>query len=113
MVNIKVPPEEYQAFIATTWQRDENPLVNELRMWNGLQGETGEMAEVNKKFLRDKMTVDEFHDKMVKEMGDAMYYLITLASYYDITFDEVLRANVDKLSSRKARGVINGSGDDR
>lgn len=113
MTDLKIEDNEYEAFIATTWQRDENPLVNELRMWNGLHGETGEMAEVNKKWHRDKFTPEEYHEKMLAEIGDALYYLTTIANYNDITLQEVKRYNVDKLSSRKARGVINGEGDFR
>ena len=110
---VNVTMSEYEAFIATTWMRDDNPLVNEIRMWNGLQGETGEMAEVNKKWHRDGGDPDVYRERMTKEIGDALYYLATIANFNDITMDEAMRANVDKLSSRKVRGLLHGSGDDR
>jgi hypothetical protein len=42
-----------------------------------------------------------------------LWYISALASDLDISLDDVAQANVDKLQSRKDRGKIGGSGDNR
>ena len=81
----------------------------------GLAGEVGECIEHVKKTIRDdggKLS-DERRDKLLLELGDAQYYLARLADEAGLTLEEVIRANVDKLEDRKARGKIHGSGDTR
>lgn len=76
----------------------------------GLAGETGEVIEKIKKILRDG-TYDE--ENIVKELGDVVYYWARLCRFFGKQPSEVIAANVDKLESRKARGVLRGSGDNR
>ena len=76
----------------------------------GLAGEAGEVAEKVKKHIRDGV-LDV--DAVKKEMGDVLWYLAALASDLGIELEDVALANVEKLSSRKQRGVIGGSGDNR
>ena len=47
------------------------------------------------------------------EIGDALYYLATLAELFGFKLSDVARWNIEKLASRKARGKIEGSGDNR
>jgi len=42
-----------------------------------------------------------------------MWYLAGIARYLDVDLSEVAEGNIEKLSSRKQRGVISGSGDNR
>lgn len=77
----------------------------------GLVGEAGEVAEKIKKVLRDGSRVSP--DEIVKEIGDVVFYATALANYFDASLTEVLRVNQDKLNSRKRRGTIKGSGDNR
>lgn len=83
----------------------------------GLAGETGEVMEKIKKMIRDKDGV--FHhtpedlEELKKELGDVLWYLSALAFYNGIDLDDVARANLDKLRSRKERNKIHGSGDNR
>lgn len=76
----------------------------------GLNGEAGEVAEKVKKYIRDG-NFDE--ENFVKELGDVFWYLTMLCSAVGIRAEDVLKLNYDKLSSRKERGVIGGSGDSR
>ena len=50
---------------------------------------------------------------MAAELGDVMWYVANLAADLGLSLDEVGRGNLEKLASRKARGVLHGSGDDR
>ena len=81
----------------------------------GLAGEAGEVAEKFKKLLRDANGVptDEFKNELKKELGDVMWYVSDIASTLGFTLDDVAQTNIDKLFSRKARGVLQGSGDNR
>ena len=81
----------------------------------GIAGETGELMEKIKKLFRDKKGVidDEFKKAVIKEMGDVLWYMARLASWFDIDFREVALENVRKLQSRKVRGKLHGDGDNR
>lgn len=81
----------------------------------GLSGEAGEVAEKFKKILRDKNGVMSPEDRLAfaKELGDALWYITENATQIDMTLEEIAQMNIDKLRSRKARGKLSGSGDDR
>lgn len=81
----------------------------------GLNGEAGEVAEKVKKVLRDKNGVfdDEAKHDIAKELGDALWYINATANDIGYTLEEIMEINITKLLSRKSRGVINGSGDNR
>ena len=76
----------------------------------GLCGESGEVAEKVKKWIRDG-SLDR--DSLKKELGDVLWYLSALAGDLGLTLDEIAVANVEKLRSRANRGVLGGSGDNR
>lgn len=81
----------------------------------GLVGEAGEVAEKLKKIIRDKdgeMT-DEDKAEIIKEFGDVLWYLSSLSHYLGYSLDDVATKNIDKIMSRKARGLTKGSGDNR
>lgn len=81
----------------------------------GLIGESGEVAEKFKKLIRDKRGViaEEDRQKILKELGDVLWYVNSVAHLLGSSLDEVALKNLDKVLSRKARGVTTGSGDNR
>jgi len=87
----------------------------------GLAGEAGEVAEKVKKLIRDAdqhrnvdgTLTDEFKDALRKELGDVLWYLAAVATEAGLSLSEVAEANIAKLRSRKERGQLQGSGDDR
>lgn len=81
----------------------------------GLVGESGEFADKIKKNIRDKngRISKEEHKQLVKELGDVMWYVATLAHYLKVPLSEVVDTNVAKLSSRAKRGKLSGKGDNR
>ncbi|MFZ1324029.1 MAG: nucleoside triphosphate pyrophosphohydrolase family protein [Candidatus Saccharimonadales bacterium] len=81
----------------------------------GLVGETGEIAEKFKKLVRDKDTDESLIDRedIKKELGDVLWYVAVLSEYLGIKLEDVADLNVQKLASRKERGVLQGSGDNR
>lgn len=110
---INVSLDEYQDFVESTWIPAATPMENELRILMGIFGESGELAELVKKFYRDQGDPMEFRDLAEKEIGDILYYLAKIANFYDLTLQDCLNNNVLKLTSRKERNVITGSGDNR
>lgn len=81
----------------------------------GLAGECGEVAEKLKKVIRDYngIITDEYLEKITKELGDILWYVSSVSSELHISLSRVIDLNVEKLSSRKDRDAVHGSGDDR
>jgi NTP pyrophosphatase (non-canonical NTP hydrolase) len=81
----------------------------------GLAGETGEILDEFKRVLRDDHFVlsDERRDRLVKELGDCLWYIAQLALQSGLNLDDIARTNLAKLESRLDRKKVHGSGDDR
>ena len=81
----------------------------------GLVGEAGEVADKVKKILRDKKGVFDKNSKddIKFELGDVLWYIAQLSSELVYELEEVANSNLQKLNSRKIRGQISGSGDNR
>lgn len=81
----------------------------------GLVGESGEMAEKFKKLIRDNDGVISSEDKaeILKELGDILWYVNSVAHLLGSSLEEVADKNLKKVLSRKERGVTAGSGDNR
>ena len=81
----------------------------------GLVGEAGEVADKVKKILRDKKGIfdKDSKDEIKFELGDVLWYISQLASELGYELEDVAQANLEKLNSRKVRGKIHGSGDNR
>ena len=107
-------PNEYQTAALSTaiypnmGQNFVYPLL-------GLCGESGEVADKLKKVIRDNdgVLTDPVRDAVALELSDVAWYLAVLAFELDYTLEEVMQMNLDKLNSRKERGVLSGSGDNR
>jgi len=77
-----------------------------------LCGEAGEIAEkVKKQVMRGDKELDK--ESLLKELGDPLWYITSMADDLGYTLQDVIDANVEKLTSRKDRGVLKGSGDER
>ena len=78
-------------------------------------GEAGEFQNQVKKILRDdkKVLTEDRRQKLIDELGDILWYVANCASELDIKMDDLATRNVEKLLSRKERGVLAGSGDKR
>ena len=76
----------------------------------GLSEEAGEVTGKIKKVIRDG-TFDEA--AIQKELGDVIFYWYALHGALGLDPEGTIKMNMKKLTSRKERGVIQGSGDDR
>jgi len=81
----------------------------------GLSDESGEVLGKFKKLMRDKQGIltDEDKKEIIKELGDILWYIASVAHVLGSSLEEVARKNNEKLASRQKRGVLSGSGDNR
>lgn len=107
--------DEYQKKALTTVISSDNEFRDLLHWVLGINGEAGEIAEKVKKIIRDKdgKVSQEDKEEMAKEVGDVLWYLAVFSHHLGVPFETIAQQNLDKLQSRKARGVLGGTGDNR
>lgn len=81
----------------------------------GLTEEAGEVSGKFAKAVRDANGIidGERREAIKKELGDVCWFVAEISTLLGLTLEEVMQGNLDKLASRKERGVLHGSGDDR
>ncbi len=81
----------------------------------GLAGETGELLNKIKKVYRDDKGILSAarKEEIAAELGDVLWYLSQIATDCGLSLKDIARENIKKLQSRKKRGVLHGSGDNR
>jgi len=106
---------DYQKKALTTALSHPDPLMDKTIWAMGISGEAGELLEKWKKIVayKDGVITDEDLYEIKKELGDVLWYIAMLAHSLDVSLDEVVDINLEKLASRKARGVQKGQGDNR
>lgn len=82
---------------------------------HGLNNEAGEVAGKIKKIYRDFN--GEFSPMakvdIAKELGDTLWYLSLVALDLGFSLESIATMNIQKLTDRKERNQIGGSGDNR
>lgn len=81
----------------------------------GMCGEAGEVADKVKKIIRDNEQQFSEDKKLAiaMEVGDVLWYCATMAHDLGYSLEQIAQMNIYKLKSRKERGKIGGSGDNR
>lgn len=107
--------DDYQKQALTTAIPHPDELMGKTILAMGIAGEAGEVLEKWKKIVayQDGKVSDTDVKEISKEMGDVMWYIAVLAHSLGLSLDDVIKQNIDKLQSRKLRGVFKGSGDNR
>lgn len=93
---------DYQAMAMTTLNPElsrKEVLINSVM---GLCGESGEAIDIVKKWLAQGHALDKEH--LAKELGDIAWYLAEAATALDLSLEEILQANLDKLKKRYPEG---------
>ena len=73
----------------------------------GINAEGGEFLEIVKKLIfQGKSWNDENRTHLIKELGDTMWYVAQACIALDITMDEVVAINVNKLMKRYPGGYF-------
>jgi NTP pyrophosphatase (non-canonical NTP hydrolase) len=106
---------DYQKQAITTNLSKDDPLKELMQQVLGLGDESGEVLAIFKKWIRDTDADPTKLDRknVAKELGDILWYIAVVAHDLDISLNDVAQANLDKLRSRKERGVLTGNGDNR
>ena len=105
-----VTSEESKDFEALVYrlqelEGQEFPTERLLTAAVGMSAEAGEFTEVVKKIIFQGKPVNEenlFHLK--RELGDIMWYVAQACMGLNVSFDEIIEMNVDKLMSRYPDG---------
>lgn len=93
---------EYQKLAMTTL----NPALNKrdvlINSVMGLCGESGEAIDIVKKWMAQGHTLDR--ERLAKELGDIAWYHAEAATALDLSLEDILQANIDKLKKRYPEG---------
>lgn len=93
---------EYQKLAMSTLNKEldkKDILINSVM---GLCGESGEAIDIVKKWLAQGHELDKDH--LAKELGDIAWYLAEAATAIDLSLEDILQANLDKLKKRYPQG---------
>lgn len=124
--SIDMPGYEDQCMVTWTMgDRFPKTLAGFVHLTHKLAGEAGEFNEHWGKAIRDdEVTYQGFingkleltpqrRETLLKELGDVLWYVAMLSRELGSSLMGVALMNMSKLASRRARGTIQGSGDDR
>ena len=93
---------EYQKLAMTTL----NPALNKrdvlINSVMGLCGESGEAIDIVKKWMAQGHELDR--ERLAKELGDIAWYLAEAATALDLSLEDILQANIEKLKKRYPDG---------
>ena len=71
----------------------------------GLNAEAGEFLEIIKKMIfQGKPWSEDNREHLVIELGDAIWYIANACMALEVSFDEVVKLNVEKLKKRYPGG---------
>ena len=71
----------------------------------GLAAESGEFLEIVKKMVfQGKPWNDDNREHLIIELGDAMWYVMQACSALDVSLEDVVAKNVEKLKKRYPGG---------
>ena len=94
--------EEYkkQRKSSEVWIGSSNEKACMLCM--GLAGESGEIVDYFKKVIFHHNPLDK--EKLIKELGDMVWYFVGLLDLYKIDIEDVFDKNIEKLNKRYPNG---------
>ena len=103
------PSKEHTPFIDRLMELRENEFPTErlLTAAVGMSAEAGEFTEIVKKIIFQGKPVNQenlFHLK--RELGDIMWYVSQACLGLDISLEEVIQMNFEKLSARYPEGAF-------
>ena len=101
------PSKDYKSFLdAIKYLDGEGSNIHRLLTAAvGISAEGGEFMEIVKKMVfQGKPWNDDNREHLIIELGDVMWYVAQACMALDISFDEVVETNVNKLKKRYPGG---------
>ncbi|MGR3591831.1 MAG: nucleoside triphosphate pyrophosphohydrolase family protein [Limimaricola soesokkakensis] len=99
--------DEYQQFTSRT-DKNSRPGVDGLSfVFLGLFGEVGSLLSALKKKQRDKEAFSSYHDEVIEELGDALWYFSNAALRAGLNLSEVAARAQLSLAEWSYRGKAN------
>lgn len=110
-----LPYEQAEEWANYDLDTEETPFNRLVYPVLGLVGEAGEIANKLKKVARDQggNWGPDLTQDYEGELGDVQWYVAAIATGLKSKLGDIAAKNITKLFSRKARGVLGGSGDNR
>jgi NTP pyrophosphatase (non-canonical NTP hydrolase) len=94
--------QEYIQEILRTYAGSENTGDKLCLGALGLSGESGEVADLVKKRLFHGHALDR--EKLRDELGDVLWYFMLICHTVDLSLEDVMTRNVEKLRARYPHG---------
>lgn len=99
---------EYQALARETDQNPRGSKHSSAREPNraeiipllGLVGEMGALLSEYKKLLRDGEIHRSFREELAEELGDVLWYVANVSDKFDLSLEDIARANLKKVRGR-------------
>ena len=101
------PSRDYKSFIESLSVLDgQGANINRLTTAAvGISAEGGEFMEIVKKMVfQGKPWNDDNREHLIIELGDVLWYVMQACMALDVTIEEVVAGNVDKLKKRYPGG---------
>ena len=101
------PSKDYNSFIDSLQLLDrQGSNINRLTTAAvGISAEGGEFMEIVKKMVfQGKPWNDANREHLIVELGDVMWYVAQACMALDVSFDDVVERNVEKLKARYPGG---------
>ena len=101
------PSKDYQCFIESVSALDAKGANIErlLTAAVGISAEGGEFMEIVKKMLfQGKPWTDDNREHLIIELGDVLWYVMQACKALEVSIDDVVAGNVEKLKKRYPGG---------
>ena len=104
------PSKDYQSFIESlSALNGKGANINRLTTAAvGISAEGGEFMEIVKKMgFQGKPWNDDNREHLIIELGDVMWYVMQACAALDVSLEDVVAGNVEKLKKRYPGGEFN------
>ena len=104
------PSKDFKSFIESLHNLDrEGSNINRLATAAvGISAEGGEFMEIVKKMVfQGKPWNDDNREHLIIELGDVLWYVAQACMALEVSFDDVVATNVEKLKKRYPGGEFN------
>jgi len=101
------PSKDYKSFIESLSVLDgQGANINRLTTAAvGISAEGGEFMEIVKKMVfQGKPWTDDNREHLIIELGDVMWYVMQACAALDVSIEDVVAGNVEKLKKRYPGG---------